>query len=255
MVSSDVTVTQLFDEPSLWRVEAARQLGLADEALIAVMSPGPGFPAVLRSIESALPASPRVIADLGAGCGGVSEWMRVTTDAVVYAIEPAAGARQVARLAFPHLHVLEGNADQVPLPGGVADAVTVSGVLSLLSDVDAVIDEIDRLLTGSGRIAITDLFSSDAVSFCSAPNVFRSVEELTMILRRHGFSAASVGCGDPTPEPGWAAAAEAVDEWITLHCAGRPGYEKWTEDRQHLRLHIERGDVIAGCLVAARTGA
>jgi precorrin-6B methylase 2 len=253
LVSHDVVVTDLFDEPSMWRIEAAQQLGLSDRELVAVMSPGPGFPAALRSLESALPASPRVILDLGAGCGGVSEWLRASTEAVVYAVEPAAGARRVAHLAFPLLRVVEGTAERVPLPGGVADAVTISGVLSLMSDIDAVIDEVDRLLTTSGRVAITDLFSSDAVTFCSSPNVFRSVEDLTRTLRRHRFSAASIACGEPTPEPAWAAAADAVDEWITANCADRPGYDEWSQDRRHLRRHIDRGDVIGGCVVAERT--
>ncbi len=148
--------------------------------------------------------------------------------------------------------MLEGRADLVPLPGGVADAVTISGVFSLMSDVDLVIDEVDRLLTRCGGVAITDLFSSGAATWRSSPNVFRSVEDLIADLRRRGFTAASVGCGRPTPESAWAEAAEAVDRWIVTHCDDRPGYEEWIADKRHLRHHIESGDVIAGCVVAAR---
>jgi SAM-dependent methyltransferase len=251
-VSPRTELPEVFDQPSLWRIEAADALGLADNDMIAVMSPGPAFPAVLRSLEAALESHPNVIIDLGAGTGGVSEWMRVSTGATVYAVEPETGARQAARLAFPQLHVVNGCADSASLPGGCADAVVMSGVTSLMSDIDPAIDEIDRLLARSGQVAIADLFSSTERTWCSAPNFFRSIEDLTRTLHRHGFSAASVGCGDPYPDSSWAAAAQAVDEWIDAHCVDRPGYQEWKADRQHLRIHIDSGNVIGACVVAQR---
>jgi SAM-dependent methyltransferase len=252
-VSLDAAVPKVFDQQSLWRIEAADALGLTADNMIAAMSPGPAFPAVLRSLEAALTPHPNVIIDLGAGIGGVSEWMRISTGATVYAIEPEAGARHAARLAFPHLHVLEGCADSAPLPDGGADAVVMSGVASLMSDIAPTIAEVDRLLTRSGRFAIADLFSSSTKTWCSAPNIFRSVEDLTSTLHRHGFTAASVGCGDPLPDSSWAAAARAVDDWIDTNCADRPGYQEWNADRQHLRHHIQSGNLMGGCVVAQRT--
>jgi hypothetical protein len=68
-VSLDVALPDLFDQPSLWRIEAAVSLGLVGDDLIAAVSPGPAFPAALRSLTLALPAAPRVIVDLGAGGG------------------------------------------------------------------------------------------------------------------------------------------------------------------------------------------
>ena len=196
----------VFDEPFLWRIEAARALGFEADDLIAVMSPGPAFPAALRSLEVALATNPNVIIELGAGAGGVSEWMRLTTGATVYAVEPEDGAREAARRAFPQVHVLEGRADSTSLPGGAADAVVMSGVTSLMSDIAPELAEIDRLLAGSGRLAVADLFSSTDVNLCSAPNVFRSVEGLARTLRRHGFTVIHVGLGAPVPDRRWAAA-------------------------------------------------
>ena len=249
----DVYVPRIFDQPSLWRIEGARALGLGADDLIAAMSPGPAFPAALRSLQAALTPQPNVIVDLGAGTGGVSEWMRVSTGATVYAIEPEDGARRAARLAFPHLHVLAGRADLTSLPGGCADAIVMSGVTSLMSDLDPAIAEVERLLTTSGRLAIADLFSSTTKTWCSGPNTFRSVEDLTRTLPESRFNLASVGCGDPVPDPNWAAAAQAVDDWIDAHCANRLGYEEWIADRRHLRDHVRSGNVIGGCLVAQRS--
>ena len=249
----DVEVPRIFDQPSLWRIEAAHALGLGFDDMIAAMSPGPAFPAALRSLHAALTPRPNVIVDLGAGTGGVSEWMRLSTGATVYAVEPEDGARRAARLAFPHLHVLTGRADMTSLPGGCADAVVMSGVTSLMRDLGPAIAEVERLLTTSGRLAIADLFSSTTKTWCSGPNIFRSVEDLTRTLPRLGFIADSVGCGDPVPDPTWAAAAQAVDDWIEAHCANRLGYEVWIADRRHLRDHVRSGNVIGGCLVALRS--
>ena len=234
-------------------MEAAEDLSLGPDELIAAMSPGPAFPAVLRTFEAAFALRPRVIVDLGAGTGGVSEWLRVTTGATVYAVEPEEGARRAAGRAFPRIHVVEGRADAAPLPGGVADAVVLSGVISLMTDIDAELDEVNRLLTRSGSIAIADLFSGTDHTVYAEPNVFQSVEDLTRILRDNGFAVTERGLGDAEPEPSWAAAAWRVDEWIENRCSDRPGYLEWRADRRHLQRHIESDGLVGGCLVARRT--
>ena len=249
---STAALANLFDRPSLWRIEAAEALGVEGDDLIAAMSPGPAFPAALRSITSALPPLPTSIVDLGAGTGGVSEWLRAATGATVYAIEPARGARAAAMVAFPHLHVLEGRADDAPLASGIADAVTMSGVISLMSDLGSVLEEVDRLLAPSGCVAIADLFSSGTTSWCSAPNIFRSVEDLTKTLHHHGFSPISFGCGKAIPDPRWCAVAQSVDDWIHDRCHGRAGYREWNVDRQHVRNHVQSGRLIGAYVVAAR---
>jgi len=252
-VSIDPDLPTVFDAPSLWRMEAAKALGLGVDDLIAAMSPGPAFPAALRSLQTALTTRPNVVVDLGAGTGGVSEWIRVSTDATVYAVEPADLARQAARRAFPFLHVVEGTADSTALPGGVADLVVMSGVSSLLTDLSAVVAEVDRLLTRSGTFAIADLFSSTDVTWHRGPNVFRSVEDLTTVLDRQGFIVSGVGLGEPVPEESWAAVADAVDDWIDENCADRAEYDEWNDDRQHLGHQIESGRLLGGCVVAQRT--
>lgn len=253
-MSLALAAPDLFDQPSLWRWEGAACLGLTGHDLVAAMSPGPAFPAALRSLRSAMPESPQVIVDLGAGCGGASEWLRVSTGATVYAVEPAAGARLAATSAFPQLHVIEGRADETGLPGGVANAVLLSGVTSLLSDIGSVIEEVDRLLAPDGRVAIADLFTSSATTWCISPNVFRSIENLTRTLDHHGFGALSIGCGQPMPDPTWSAAAQAVDDWIDECCTGRAGYREWNVDRQQLRRHVRAGKLMGGCVIAVRRG-
>src|SRR5215210_5227517 len=145
-------MSDVFDQPSLWKIEASRALGLKGEDLIAAMSPGPAFPAALRSVASALPPGCAAIVDIGAGTGGASEWLRRVTGAAVFAIEPAEGSRAAAVRAFPELLVAGGSAEQLPLRDGVADAVIISGVISLMADIEVLVDEADRVLSGNGRI-------------------------------------------------------------------------------------------------------
>jgi ubiquinone/menaquinone biosynthesis C-methylase UbiE len=242
-----------FDEPSLWRLEAARVLGFHGEDLIAAMTPGAAFPAVLRSIAAALPVPCHVIVDLGAGSGGASEWLRRATGAAVVAIEPAAGSRAAAVRAFPALHVVGGSADCVPVRDAVADAFVVSGVMSLLSDIAPIMVEVDRVLTGIGCVAIGDLFSNVGTRVTAGPNTFRTVEEVMNALVDRRFTPTSVGLGDPEPDPAWARIAETIDGWIAAHCAERAGYRDWKHDQEHLAQQKASGNLIGGCVVAERS--
>jgi len=252
-VSNEAPVQQVFDGPSLWRLEAAEALGLTHDELIAAMSPGPAFPAVLHSLTAAFEISPNVIVDLGAGTGGVSEWLRLATGATVYAMDSEHGACRAARRLFPELYVLEGQVDCVPIPNGVADAVVMSGVTSLMTDLGPAIAEVDRILSTAGHFAIADLFNASDVTSHQPPNVFRSGEDLTRMLHKGGFTVTNAGFGEPVPDPAWADAADAVDEWICTHCTDRAGYPEWKRDRRHLQHHIESGHVLGGCIVAERT--
>ena len=245
-------MSDVFDQPSLWRIEASRALGLDRDELIAGMSPGPAFPAALRSVAAALPDDCQVIVDIGAGAGGASEWLRRATDATVLAIEPAEGSRAAAVRAFPDLLVVAGNADAVPVCNAAADAVLISGVISLMPDLTALMREVDRVLKANGRVAIGDLFAVGEHGVTARPNTFRTVEEVTTLLTRHGFTLVSVGLGEAEPDASWAEVAERIDRWIVDECSRRAGYAEWKQDQEHLARHIESGDVIGGCAVAQR---
>jgi SAM-dependent methyltransferase len=199
-----------------------------------------------------LPRSTAMIVDLGAGGGGASEWFRIETHASVYAVEPTPGGRLAATLSFPHLRVVEGRADRAPLPDGIADAVTLCGVLSLLTDLGCVLEEADRLLAPQGRVAIADLFSSGPTTWCNGRNVFRSIEDLDLALRRSHFTTVSIGCGPPTAAPEWVTISTMVDDWIHEHCAGREGYAQWSADQHHLARQMDNGTVMGACVTASR---
>ncbi len=248
----------LFDEPSRWRAEAARAVGLRGDALLAGVSPGASCPSVLHSMANSLLENSilngrdhiDLVVDLGAGVGGISEWFRRRTGAAVVAVEPASGARDAATSLFPALTVHPGTAQASGLPDAIADAVLLSGVVSLIDDLDAVLDEAVRVARPDGALAIGDLFSSRPETIRSGRNVFRSIESLVECIAARGWAVVEVGVGSPPPDASWALAAAAVDDWIRRHRGEHPAFAVWAADQAHLTRHVAEGDLIAACLVA-----
>jgi arsenite methyltransferase len=56
-----------------------------------------------------------------------------------------------------NIEVLEGNAEDIPLPNGCVDVVTTNGVLNLVPDKPRAIREIVRVLASGGRLQLADI--------------------------------------------------------------------------------------------------
>jgi SAM-dependent methyltransferase len=105
-----------------------------------------------------------VVLDIGSGSG---------TDALIAAKVTGAAGRVIAldlteamreklranaaRVGARNLEVLEGNAEEIPLPDASVDVVTSNGVLNLVPDKARAIAELARVLRPGGSVQLSDI--------------------------------------------------------------------------------------------------
>lgn len=74
-------------------------------------------------------------------------------------------AARNARLAgMDHVEVIDGSAEEIPLPDASVDVVTSNGVINLVPDKEKAIREIHRVLRPGGRVQIADIVVRDLPS-------------------------------------------------------------------------------------------
>jgi arsenite methyltransferase len=66
-------------------------------------------------------------------------------------------ARTAGEMGATNVRVLEGNAEEIPLPDASVDVVTSNGVLNLVPEKEAAVREIARVLKPGGRVQIADI--------------------------------------------------------------------------------------------------
>ena len=104
------------------------------------------------------------VLDVGAGSGtdALIAAMLTGANGTVYALDMTRAMREklqrnVAAMKIGHVRVIEGNAEQIPLPDASIDVVTSNGVLNLVPDKPAAFGEIARVLEPGGRLQISDI--------------------------------------------------------------------------------------------------
>jgi SAM-dependent methyltransferase len=110
--------------------------------------PGPA-PAAVNWL---LPAGCAVAVDLAAGTGLFTRALEGRAGQVV-AVEPDERMRRVLAARTPGIRVLDGRAEEIPLPDGCADAVLVSHAWHWF-DPQRAVPEIARVLADGGRLGV-----------------------------------------------------------------------------------------------------
>lgn len=92
------------------------------------------------------------VVDLAAGTGKLTRQL-VARSATVSAVEPSAGMRDVLARSVPGITVLDGTAEDMPLPDGSADLLTVAQAFHWFRT-EAALDEIARVVRPGGWLAL-----------------------------------------------------------------------------------------------------
>jgi len=154
----------------------------------------PDYPQPLRgwlSAALALRAGSTAV-DLGAGTGKFTRLL-CQTGAIVVAVEPLAGMLAQLHAGLPEVCALAGTAQNLPLKGGVAEAVTCAQAFHWFAD-SAALAEIHRVLKPGGKLGLVWNVRDESVSWVAAiSELMRPYEAGVPRVHsgqwRHAFSA------------------------------------------------------------------
>ncbi|HET6834489.1 MAG TPA: methyltransferase domain-containing protein [Acidimicrobiales bacterium] len=123
-----------------------------DSNAVAYERARPSYPAeaVAHVVEHGAIGPGRRVIDLAAGTGKLTRLL-VPMGADVVAVEPVAGMRAQLAAGLPGIEVLDGTAEDLPLPDDSADAVTVAQAFHWF-DAPVALAEIRRVLHPGGHL-------------------------------------------------------------------------------------------------------
>ncbi len=239
----------VFDQSSYWRADIISELGLCGDERFAAASPTPGCPQLLESVLSALavvPDGPWL--DVGGGLGGAASWIEEVHGRRVAVVDASFAAVDAARRIFPTLDVAAADATRLPVREASVSVAIVSGLVSLLDDVEQVWTELRRVLAPHGRIAMIDLWSSSASTWRNRPNTFWSLEDIQRGASAHGFGVDHLAVAE-LATGWWSSAASQVNERIVERHSQQPEFGAWRRDTDHLDRITESGRVVPAAIV------
>lgn len=138
----------------------------------------PDLIAQRREVLSLLAPEPgEHIVDVGAGPGFLAAEMAaaVGSHGRVYAVDPSASMRELARSRDATFEIRDGSAEALPLADAAVDVAVATQVLEYVPDVPAALAEIRRVLRPGGRVLILDTDWDSIVWHSGDPDRMRAV--------------------------------------------------------------------------------
>jgi SAM-dependent methyltransferase len=218
----------------------------------------------LRRFGRVRPAAGGVdVVDVGAGLGGPAAWLQATTGRRVLALEPSGASAAAARQLFPGLPVVHAVAEELPLRGAAAGAVTMLGLLSVLDDVGAALVEARRVVRDGGILAITDYVAPDDARRLRAALPGGTTAQLPADLLRQlaaaGWDVVHVELGAPRSDDLWQKVRSRVEARVRRYVFERPhgrpaacpvAYRRERVARRRFSAAIEAGHVHRATVIA-----
>lgn len=120
---------------------------------------GVGYPFAAEAIRDG-----DTVLDIGCGSGtdAILAALLAGPKGKVLGLDMTAAMREkclanARRAKLSNLEVLDGNAEEIPLPDNCVDVITTNGVINLVPEKEAAIREIHRVLVPGGRLQISDI--------------------------------------------------------------------------------------------------
>jgi arsenite methyltransferase len=113
----------------------------------------------------------QVVLDIGSGSGTdtLIASLLVGPEGEVIGLDMTRAMRErleanARKMGAANVRVLEGNAEEIPLPDASVDVVTTNGVLNLVPDKARAVTEIARVLRPGGAVQVSDIVLSETPS-------------------------------------------------------------------------------------------
>jgi SAM-dependent methyltransferase len=234
-----------------WTAEAVEELG--PEYAVPAGCRGSGTPEALRWLgrSMGLSAGTRLL-DSGAGEGGPAEIAAREFQVSPVLVDPMSGACRAARRMFRRPTVI-GGGERLPFPDGAFDAAWSIAVLCTVSDKDAVLAELRRVVRAGASVGLLVFVrTTDELPEQPEGNHFPYRAELESLLRAARLEVTDqVALADfPDPSPDWQRKVEEVDELIRERHEGDERLAAAQEQQQSIGRLLADGAVEGRLLVA-----
>ena len=127
---------------------------------------GVGYPVAAEVLEAG-----DVVLDIGSGSGTdvLISALLVGPEGRAIGLDMTAAMRRKAaenarRMGLSNVELVDGDAEDIPLPDASVDVVTSNGVINLVPDKAAAVREMSRVLRPGGRVQIADIVVRDLPS-------------------------------------------------------------------------------------------
>lgn len=253
-VATVADVSEVFERSAAWKAASIDSLDLRGDARRAAASPGPAMPQVLELVVRGLAhAPPGPGLDLGAGLGGVADWLVERTARPWLPLDRSMASCRALRDLFPAMRPLVADSDHLPVRTGAAAAVIASGLVSVLHDARPLMEECVRVVAPGGVVVVADLVSSTDEDHHVGPNVFRSIEHIVAIGTDLGLVANDLAVGDVSVGD-WAPIGDLVVRELLRRHGGDPSLQPYLDDQRHLRATMDAGLVVSAAIGWHRPG-